>query len=72
MVKGGYDKNVNSHETKASGTSGLVVFHHHAVDDFPIATEVPLQAVLGRFPAETSDKEFPSRRGGESEAESHD
>lgn len=52
----------NSHETKSSGTSGLVVLHHHTVNDFAISTEVPLQAVLGRFPAEASDEEFSIKR----------
>lgn len=55
-------KNVNkdnSHESKASGASGLIVLHHHTVNDFTIATEVSLQAVLGRLPAEASDEELP-------------
>lgn len=49
---------VNSHESESSRPPCLVVLHNHTVDDFTVAAEVSLQAVLGRLPAEASDEEF--------------
>lgn len=51
--------NGNLHESEATGPSGLVVLHHNAVDDFTVAAEVSLQAVLSRFPAQSADEKFP-------------
>jgi hypothetical protein len=48
---------VNSPETSRS--SRLVIFHHHTINDFPIATEVALQRVLCRLPAESTHEKFP-------------
>lgn len=47
------------HESKATRPSSLVVLHHNAINDFSIAAEVSLQAVLGCFPAQAADEKFP-------------
>lgn len=69
--KGAARRNVNigrnlheagdSHESESARPSRLVVLHHYAVNDFTIAAEVALQAVLGCLPTEASDEKFPAR-----------
>lgn len=53
-------QSLSSHESKAARPSGLVVLHHNTVNDFTISTEISLQAVLGRFPAQATNEEFSS------------
>lgn len=50
----------NSHESEPARPTRFVVLHHHAIDDFAVTAEIPLQAVLGRLPAEATDEKFPT------------
>ena len=50
---------LESNEAETSRAAGLGVLHDHAVHDFSITGEMPQQIVVGRFPAQPTDKHFP-------------
>lgn len=52
----------NSHESESARSTRFVVLHHDTVDDFAIAAEITLQAVLSCLPAETAHEKFPRKR----------
>lgn len=52
-------KKENLHESESPRPPRLVVLHHNTVDDFTISTEISLQAVLSRLPAQAADEELP-------------
>lgn len=46
-------------EAEAPRPTSLRVLHHHAVDNLAVTAEVTKKAVVGRFPAKTSNEHFP-------------